>query len=402
MISINKNLIIVILILAVTINFISAIEETVYIDDYELNFSYNSADSGDKFTLTLEITNTGDLKQEIILELDSNNNLNVDDEEWTIGTLSNDESKTNTFRIEVDEDTVKGTYDLEFTLEDSEDDYEDEIEIEVSSDKADLSIGDISSTPSLILPDDEDIKLEITIENTGGGDAEFVKAELELPQGFESSSSYSNIANLGTIQEGENKKATFFINTKKQLTSGTKIGKLILKYETDSEKETQNLNVEIPIKGKPLFRIIDVSNSNIYPDAEANTLKITIQNIGEEDGRETSIRVFENSDQPFEFNEKTNFIGTIEKGKTGTANFEFDTDSDALIKEYLVKIQIRTVDRGNVIISEETIPIEIKKQESNFQLSPLILLFVLVILLLILIIIISTRKKKKSSEADYE
>ena len=70
----------------------------------------------------------------------------------------------------------------------------------------------------------------------------------------------------------------------------------------------------------------------------------------EEKGEETSIRVFENSDLPIEFNAKTNFIGNLKKGDIGSAIFNFEVDSNANAKNYIIKIQVRTLNNDNVIV----------------------------------------------------
>ncbi len=347
----------------------SALSDIVYVGDYEIEYSYNNVDIGDDFTLTISINNTDNvLKKDVYFELDSTNPFDVDsDDEWDIGDLDIGEKVTETFRIEVDKDAKKGTHDLEFKLEDSDDDFDDEFEIEVESDRADFLIGELNSFPDTIMPDQEDVKLEITLENIGGGDAEFVKAKLVLSEGFSTSSSFSDSTNLGTIEEGDNKIATFYFDTDANLDSGVKVAELVLEYESSGESESKILNVNLPVKGVPQFIVASV---NTNPDelnlgTEDNIIRITVQNIGEETGEETSIRVFENTDMPFEFNEKTNFIGDVEPQQFGTAVFSFSLDKDFSMKEYLLKIQVRTVVNEEVLIKEYTVPITVDKAKRN-------------------------------------
>ena len=76
---------------------------------------------------------------------------------------------------------------------------ETELTIEVESDKVDFEIADIDSVPLRLKPGDDDAKIVVVIQNIGDGDAECVKMRLTLPQGFNASDSYSDIANLGTV-----------------------------------------------------------------------------------------------------------------------------------------------------------------------------------------------------------
>jgi hypothetical protein len=396
------------MILLVLIVNVSALDRTLFIKDYEIYYSYFDAEEGEKFTLTITITNTGsENKTDVVFELDNKGPLDVDSEDkWEIGDLSIGESVTSTFRIEVDDDTPEGKYEMDFILEDSEDDFEDEIEIEVESDQADLIIGDVRSHPTTISPDEEDLKLEIVVENVGSGDATFVRARLILPEGFTASNSYSDIINLGTIvgagKEDEDndkyssKTAVFFIDTDEDLESGIKKGELELEYKSDIERKVSNLDFDLPVKGKPLFSILSSSTTpNKVMQGETGKLNIKIENIGEEEGMETSIRVFENSDLPLEFDAKTNFIGNLKSKTTGNAVFDFEVDEDANPKEYLIKVQVRTLNNDNVIVSEYSLPLKIlKSEENNFS---IILIGILIVVILIIIFMIYRRRKRRRS-----
>ena len=374
---------------------IQAIEESVFIDDYEIDYSYASAEEGDTFTLSVSIKNTDNIaKEDVFFELRNTDIFDIrSDNEWTIGSLEPGERKTNTFRIEIDKGVNKGKYDLEFIIEDYDDDWRDEFEIDVSSNEADFIIGNIKSSPEIIMPDEKGIKIEVTLENIGGGEAKFIRAKLELPEGIKSTGSYSDITNLGIIGPSENKVAVFFIDTEKTLSSGNNKAEIVLEYETDNDKKTERLDFNIPVKGKPLFRVVSSSTNpgEIYPGTEENQLSIIIENIGQETGEEASIRIFENSDQPFEFKEKTNYIGNIKEDESGTASFEFDVNSDALVKDYIVKIQIRSVSRDSVIVSEEIIKINLLEKESSLNTSFIVIaslvigIIILVVLLVFLI-----------------
>lgn len=376
---------------------VKALGDTIFTGEYEIVYSYHGVEEGDKFSLLVSVKNSGLLKEDVRLEIRDDDPFDVEDDEWDIGTLQSGEEVLRTFRIEVDEDTAEGKYDLEFRIEDKDDDYEDEMEIEVSSDKADLIVGDIASSPATISPDLKDLKLEVTIENIGGGDATFTRARLILPEGFSPSSSFSDIVNLGIIESKGGKTAMFYIDSDKELNSGLSEAKIELEYKTDTEEKVTTLVFELPVKGKPQFEIERsfTSPSRIIAGS-TGSLRITIMNTGEEDGEETSVRVFENADFPFNFDEKTSFVGTLKPGEVGTATFDFDIDSDGKANTYLLRMQTRTLTNNDILVEEFTVPITVVMEEKNIFYGPVGYGIVLIgIIAIIYIIYLLLRKPKK-------
>lgn len=383
----NQKVTTLVFLLVLTAGFASAISDTIYTGNYEITYTYSGAEEDDTFTLTVDVNNTGSTKSNVIFEFNEDDPFDLDsDKKWEIGTLNENELVTKSFRIDVDSGTDEGSYDLEFTIEDSKKDYDEEFEIEVDSNRADLIIGEIQSSPSQILADQKDIKLEVTIENIGGGDANFVRAELLLPTGFEKSDSYSDFVNLGSINSGESKTATFYIDTKENVNEFN-TAQILLDYKSDSDKKTEKLDVDLPVKPKPIFQILstEVSPITITPSDEG-TLKISITNTGERTGEETSIRIFENTDIPLEFSTKTKHIGDLEQGESGSAIFPFTADSSALPNTYLVKIQVRTLNSDSVLTQDFNVPLTITQKESNPTKTIIITAITILALLLISVI----------------
>jgi hypothetical protein len=380
----------------------SAIERTAYLDDYEIKYSYNDASEGESFNLVVSITNDGNSnKSGIKLELDEDKPFDIRSEDtWDIGTLNASEEKTHSFRIEIDEDTPEDVYDLAFTLSEGNKDFDDEFEIDIKSDSADLIVGQVRSTPATISADEQDIKIVIKIENLGGGDATFVRVKLELPEGFTPSSSYSDSTNIGTIPAKGSEEATFYIDSEKTLESGLHKGRLNLEYKSGSENRKEVLEFDLPVKGIPQFRIEDSETSpgEVSIGAAGNELTISIKNIGQEKGEETSVRVFENADFPIDFDQKTNFVGTLDSGEEGMAIFKFDVLPDGKPNTYLVKVQVRTLTEGNVIVEEFTVPVKIIKSEKSLIQNSWLWIIVTLVLLVIFFWLFRIGRKRKKSE----
>lgn len=375
---------------------ISAVESNIFLGDYQVKYNYEGAEEGERFTLNVEITNTGSAKADVVFELDDSKPFDLQtDETWEIGSLAKDAKVTRTFRVEVAEDTPEDEYDLQFTLEDNKDDYEDEFEIQTTFENAELIIADVKSEPPIISADQEDIKLTLKVDNIGTGDANSIVAKLELPQGFSPSSSFSDTANAGVVKAKESTDMVFFIDTEKAIGSGTYQGTLSIRYETENELETKNLQFDLPLKGRPIYTI---TSSRTIPSAVtvagSGKLQVVVQNIGEELGEETSVRVFENADLPIEFDQKTNLIGSIFPGREGTASFDFTVEEDASAKVYLVKAQVRTVSRGNVIVNEHTIPVTIIEQERGAYFGWMLAIALIILLGIIIYLFVIIRKKR--------
>ena len=378
------------------IDFVSAQSDFLEAGDYFIDYSYENAEADGRFTLEIKITNEDtDPKENVNFELNLDDPLdNIGDDNWEIGTLNTGESVSKNFRIEVDEDANSGDYEIEFELTDSEDDYDDIFDIEVISNSAELLIGTIKSEPTTILPDMKDVKLTVSIENTGDKDAKYVKGKLVLPQGFTASNSYSDIVNLGIIQAGETKEAIFYIDTDKTLTSDLYFAHIDLRYENDNDEHAEKLEIDLPVQGIPQFLVTNIKTDPTKVTQKSTaTIKIELKNIGEKEGKDTSIKVFEKSDQPFEFDEKTYYIGTLSSEDTGTAVFTFKVDGDATPNNYLLNIQIRTVYDNEVLVSEETISLQVYEYERTLK-DYLKIVGLIAVIILVIFILIKVLKKK--------
>jgi hypothetical protein len=124
--------------------FVSATSDTTDLGDYLVNHSYSNANAGDKFTLTVTVTNTdNEDKSDVELKLNFDYPFSkVNDKIGTLREIKAGESISNSFRIEVDEDTESGNHDLNFKIEDNDDDYEDDFQIDITLDKAELVLNE--------------------------------------------------------------------------------------------------------------------------------------------------------------------------------------------------------------------------------------------------------------------
>lgn len=188
---------------------VSAITESISVEDYVIDFEYDEADveAGETFRITVTITNEDDIAHDnVVFSLDVNRPFDeIGDDTKSLGTIDVDESKTVSFRLEVDSDAIEDEYDLEFTIEDSVISESDEVIIAVESNTPELVIGTVRSVPTVITPGLDDVRLTLVVENIGEGTAESIRAKLILPEGMTPAGSFSDIARLGVIFQREKK-----------------------------------------------------------------------------------------------------------------------------------------------------------------------------------------------------
>ena len=98
---------------------------------------------------------------------------------------------------------------------------------------------------------------------------------------------------------------------------------------------------------------------NLTPGASAD-VRITVKNTGNEKADSVSLRVFKDASQPFEFDEKSDFIGKLEPGESGDAVLRIKVGSGAVHKKYLIEVELRGIDeKNNVVIFRRTMPLTV-------------------------------------------
>lgn len=307
------------------------------------------------------------------------------------------------YKLKVDPDALEGDYTLKLKYQTNNSDIKGVIEFHVSvadSKNPELVAGSIISNPTKLVSDTDVAQLNIEISNIGDEDAQNVIVKMDFPDKLTPSYSYSDRANLGTIQAGSGKTATFYIDIDKTADSRSYTVPLIISYkEKDDEKneyKTKTLSIEIPIKEKPNFRINSLTTEPANPSpGDKVKLKLNIENTGK-DAESVSIKLYKESSQPITFDEKTDYIGTMDKGQTGTGIITLTIDSDAEPKKYILDMEIRAIDGEQVIVQNETISLTVSPRvaRTNNWLG-FIVLGVAVVISGIYLIVKSSKKEKK-------
>ncbi len=371
----------------------------------QANYDPHPVPAGEYFDLWIKIENTGsqDARDTVcVLEPEYPFVLDPDEEaEKQLGTLGPHESVLIQYRVRTESDAPDGWHEMELKCKTGTGDVwvSRKMEIVVESQEPELVIGSIDSDPKKILPDTEENMLTVEIQNIGTGSAENVVARLVLPEGFEKTQSYSDVSGVGTIPPGESRTATYYIDVDKSVRPGDYEATLVVKYKPgntkDVEYRTINLSLWISVKPTPLFSIqkIETVPAELQQGARGE-VHLVIRNEGSQKAESVSVRIYKEEDQPFDFDEKYDYVGTLEPGQEGEAVYRFSIDDDANLKTYILRAEIRYLVDDQVRIVEESIPLRVSREKGA---SPRIALAGVICLVGLAGIVVYYARKKKES-----
>ncbi len=300
-----------------------------------------------------------------------------------IGFSDDDEYYILHYKVRVAEDALEDTYKvkLKVTYDITDEFTTDEYEIRIGA-KTEPSfvLGTVVTSPLKLLSDTEENQMKITLENIGDENAENVKMKLELPEGFTPTYGYSDQANLGTVEADESETGIFYLDLDETIKEGEYESKLKISYkEADDENNVYkylDMPFKIQVNGKPAFKIENVKTIPVkIKGGSFAQLLITVKNIGSKEAESVSIRALKESSQPFDFDEKSDFIGGLKPGESGEAILSFNVDKNANVKKYLLDVEIRGIFNDDVIVDEAIVPVNVENgEEKGFfgNASPLI------------------------------
>jgi hypothetical protein len=269
------------------------------------------------------------------------------------------------YKLRVADNAIKGTYNVTLNWNTGQGWTKQDFPIYIDTKKADFVVGALVTSPEKLIADTKEAKLSVDINNIGKGNAENVKIKLSLPEGFNSSYSYSDEDTLGIIPKDGSKTATFYTDVDENIKEGNYLAKLDITYKDENDENatyrTKSLELDIPIKPAPHLIVESVTTTpiNLIPGSNSE-IRITVKNTGNKKAESVSLRVFKDASQPFEFSEKSDFVGKLEPGEVGDAVLGFTVDSKAAAKKYLLEVELRGIDdSNNVVIFRRTVPLTV-------------------------------------------
>jgi hypothetical protein len=277
------------------------------------------------------------------------------------------------YKLRVADNAVKGTYNVTLSWYTDVGWNRKDFSIYIDPKRADFVVGALVTSPEKLVADTDEAKLSVEIDNIGDGNAENVKVKLLLPElsedeGFNASYAYSDEDSLGTIKKDGSKTANFYVDVGENIKDGEYSAKLKITYKDENDANntyrTKTIDLNIPIKPAPYLIVESVKTTpeNLKAGSKAE-IRTTVRNKGNKKADSVSLRVFKDASQPFEFSEKSDFVGKLEPGESGDAVLKVTVDKNAAAKKYLLDVELRGIDdKNNVVIFRRTVPITVDSE----------------------------------------
>jgi hypothetical protein len=337
---------------------------------FNLGYEVPTVKKKSPFAVTTTIRNFGDAATNAYVSVSSTNFIPIGEYPKFLGTIGNETNVT--FELALNSDTFNGRDTINVILN-----YTDRLGVERRASlplsvyvkrSPEFVVGSVVSSPLKLVQGTDEATLKIELQNIGEAKAENINANIILPLELSPSYSYSDRFSLGTIAQGASKTATYYVDVKKGVRGGTYNATLQVNYTSESESEAVSLPVEIRITETPEFEITTVSTEPKAPvPGDKVSLRVTVKNVGGKDADSVSFRAFSEQEQPFDYEEKSDFIGKLKQGEEATAVLVFTVANDTHPKNYILSTEVRAVSDGNVIVSDDSVRVSVGEGKSGLD-----------------------------------
>lgn len=135
---------------------------------------------------------------------------------------------------------------------------------------------------------------------------------------FKLSETSNQIINIGSLGKGDSARASFKVDVDENATSGRYYIPITMEYR-DPSGNFRVLNVTLPIiiAEKPKLVITNVRFGSEPLQGKDVNVYVTVKNIGGEQAESVTIEGVVRSSQPFTLVKRTDYIGTLDPGKSG-------------------------------------------------------------------------------------
>jgi hypothetical protein len=258
-----------------------------------------------------------------------------------------------------------------------------------------VSITVSETDPKEIHAGDTDVLMKIKLDNQGTTDIKTVRV-VYVPQApFENSRSYVQSQDLGTVRSGASSVLSFYANVNEDALPSRTEQLFQLTYEIDNVNKNVSIRVLIDVMDYPDFNLS--SEDTIAKAGASSELRVKVENKGSKCDSVT-VWALKKSEQPFEFSDKSEYIGDLGKGESGEAVIRFTVDEGAKVKEYILPMEIRCTKDDVVLVFSKTARINVEPGAGGNNMS-----YVLVGAAALVIFLGAynlTRNKKKNKNAD--
>jgi hypothetical protein len=307
----------------------------------------------------------------------------LDTNQKYLGTIAKGETVPVTFSAYVSEKAVSGAYTLPLTIQ-----YEnkgkvaqtEELEIGVFvTGKPQISFTNVKTDPEEIHQDEKDVEVKVTVENIGTKEVENLKMTL-MPGGpFKNAKSYVQTKDMGRLNPKDSSTVSFYIDVDERIQPGLYDLDYLIEYQSEAKNVNETKPVKVAVKDSPDFAL-STGDVKVAP-GETSKIPIKVVNNGKKCDSVT-IWVMKKSDQPFDFQDKSQYIGDLDKGESGEASIQFTADATASERRYLVPVEVRCTLDNKVEVSSESASVTVVAAQKSLTGLPVQILLALGIVVL--------------------
>ncbi|MEF8783437.1 MAG: NEW3 domain-containing protein [Haloarculaceae archaeon] len=322
-------------------------------------------------TVEVSVRNDGtEVMREARLNLLDSPHLQPASNSVSLGTLEPNETATASFQARVSGIDTASSYSVGFRMA-----YEDENGQPTQS-KARSGSVSIDSGPtfemsaeaeSLYVDSTGAVVLEVT--NTGDRAATDARALLQPAEPF---SPLASSGSVGTLEPGESATTRFKLDVSDRALAQDYPLQFAVAHEDTHGNTVQSdtASADVTVGPERTFEVVEGAQI----DAGATEqITLTVENSGGGTLEDAVVRI--NTNSPFETDDDTAHVGTLEPGETATATFTTTAGEDATPKSYSLDTTIKYDNPfGETVVSDvQTAPVEVTESEGG----PLGLLFAL-------------------------
>ncbi len=264
----------------------------------------------------------------------------------SVGHLFQGQVWSKNYRIKVHDDAPVGTYQFRMSFqymrdgEPAESPQQEYFTLQVTKEGIILNLANIVTDPAEVRPGDDYVTLTTYLENSGRKDAKAVEFRLKMPAGFSAPYADDNRVYTGYLAAGTQQSLTTHFNVEQGLAPGTYefVGNLTYSDLNDNRHE-KTVRFPVRIREKPV--LVVTSSEGSVQAGGSGELRLTVKNIGSEKAEAVDVRLIKQSSQPFSFDARSDFVGTIAPGEEAQAVFTLDADGDAAQKVHSFTALIR-------------------------------------------------------------
>lgn len=321
---------------------------------------------GDTVALKIKIRNKGigtayDTEASLTLGISNNLIKVLGAEKQYIGDIETESAREITYTIYLDRNLPTGAYSLPLIISYKDRDHTlNSVTLPVGlqvTGETRFSLTILKTDPNEIHAGDEDVEITVKVDNSGTTELKNLKIVYLPVEPFENSKSYEQSRDFGTLKAGTSSTATFYANVREGAEPKRTMQKFFVSYEVDGRDYNTTVNIPVDILDYPDFELTSESSSARIN--EKGELRIKVVNKGSKCNSVT-VWALKKSDQPFDFEDKSQYVGDLSKGESGYAVLSYTVEKDAKVTEYILPIEVRCTKDEKVLVFSRSARIKVE------------------------------------------